>query len=102
MLDQEIVAVQCQACKEMIPVQDFQGHACWEQELGMRTFEAAIEEVDEDCPHCPPDDVYPVKAGCFINGVPGCEWCAHTEEISQAYMAGEIQPLSPADIGKLV
>jgi hypothetical protein len=79
----EIIAVKCPQCEQMVATGD--DHPCW-----------------QNCQHCPPDDVYPVNSGYFVKGIPACEWCAYTEEISQAYMAGEIQPLGPADIGKLV
>ena len=47
----------------------------------------AIESVGQDCPFCPPGehDQYKIKAGCFVKGVPSCQWCAYTEEISQAH-----------------
>lgn len=53
------------------------------------------------CTFCPPEDIYPVKDGCFVDGKPSCEWCAYVSELVAGYEAGEIKPLSPEGIGKL-
>jgi hypothetical protein len=62
----------------------------YQAEQDMRALDQA---VGQDCPHCPKGDngyhQYKIKSGCFVKGVPSCEWCAYTEEIWQNYQDGE-------------
>ncbi len=56
--------------------------------------------IGEDCSLCPEESQYKIKAGCFVKGRPCCQWCAHTDELGEKYMSGEISPMSPEDIAK--
>jgi hypothetical protein len=104
-----------QVCAEIEEIQ------AWEDEQFMQTLDSQLNEeqdeylvpwsnakasdklntaIGDDCSLCPEESQYKIKAGCFVKGRPCCQWCAHTDELGEKYMSGEISPMSPEDIAK--
>lgn len=104
-IDNAIIGKDCPECGN--PMEE--GHECGEYIVpwsDAREGDKLNTEPGQDCSLCPPGDnghhQYKIKAGCFVRDVPCCEDCAATYEMSEAYAAGELKPLDPEFIGKLV